>query len=253
VRLAIILSVLIASPALAQVSVNGSALDALKPSAPAAAPATSAPATSRQHPVAKPATRQSTHTAPAHPARATSAHSTPAQAPAAKPGAARLPPRVGPPRPVTLAPAAPAPVVLPPLVELPTHPAPPPPAPVPTVADAIGEVIKLPGGGVRITFGPGKSDLNPATMNAIRDLAHAIKDNPNTDVNLFAYAAGVPDDPSTPRRLSLSRALAVRAVLISEGIVSTRIYPRALGAPPDGVPDRVDMTSGATTGAPPGQ
>ncbi len=120
------------------------------------------------------------------------------------------------------------------------------------VNDAAGEVAKLPNGGVRITFGPGTADLNPATMGAIQALARSVRDSPNADLNLYAYAAGVPDDPSTPRRVSLSRALAVRAVLISEGILSTRIYPRALGAPPDGPPDRLDVTSGPSSGAPPG-
>ncbi len=118
------------------------------------------------------------------------------------------------------------------------------------VPDAAGDASKLPGG-VRITFGPGNADLNPATDAALRTLARAVKADPKVSLNLYAYAAGTPDDPSTPRRLSLSRALAARAVLISEGIVSTRIYPRALGATaPDGPPDRVDVTDGPPNAAP---
>ncbi len=97
-------------------------------------------------------------------------------------------------------------------------------------------------GGIRITFGDGKSDLNPTTEAAIRTLADQIKADPAISLNIYAYAAGMPDDPSTPRRLSLSRALAARAVLISQGIESTRIYPRALGATPsDGPADHVDV------------
>ena len=61
---------------------------------------------------------------------------------------------------------------------------------------------------------------------------------------MAAYAAGSPEDPSTPRRLSLARALAARAVLINEGIASTRIYVRALGsAADDGPADRVDLSA----------
>jgi hypothetical protein len=63
-----------------------------------------------------------------------------------------------------------------------------------------------------------------------------------------AYAAGTPEDPSTARRLSLARALAVRSALIADGVSSTRIYVRALGAQPGGAlagdapADRVDLS-----------
>jgi hypothetical protein len=61
----------------------------------------------------------------------------------------------------------------------------------------------------------------------------------------------VPEDPSTARRLSLGRALAARAVLINEGIPSTRIYPRALGATGgDTDRDRVDVTTGTIAANP---
>jgi hypothetical protein len=60
--------------------------------------------------------------------------------------------------------------------------------------------------------------------------------------NVVAYATGTPEDPSTARRLSLSRALAVRSVLMANGISSSRIYVRALGAAGgDEPPDRVDL------------
>ena len=64
-------------------------------------------------------------------------------------------------------------------------------------------------------------------------------------------APGTEEDPSTPRRLSLARALAVRSVLITEGIASPRIYVKAMGANPQalsgGPPDRADVTvAGAT-------
>ncbi|WP_158745824.1 OmpA family protein, partial [Acidisphaera sp. L21] len=141
---------------------------------------------------------------------------------------------------------------------LPAIPAPParpvtPPSPVPVVPDATGIVTPVPGG-IRITFGDGKSDLNPATEAAIRTMARSVVANTTADLNIYAFAAGVPDDPSTPRRVSLSRALAVRAILISEGITSTRIYPRALGASPgpngsDGPPDRVDLVLAGTNPA----
>jgi len=46
----------------------------------------------------------------------------------------------------------------------------------------------------------------------------------------------------SPRRLSLSRALAVRAFLIDQGVRSTRLDVRALGDKTgDGPADRVDI------------
>ena len=88
-------------------------------------------------------------------------------------------------------------------------------------------------GGLRITFGPGSSDLNPRTDAAIRALVHEAPPFDTTTFTVTTYAAGTAEDPSTPRRLSLSRALAIRSVLISEGVTSVRIYVKALGATGD--------------------
>jgi outer membrane protein OmpA-like peptidoglycan-associated protein len=151
---------------------------------------------------------------------------------------------------VNFATAPPPPAVLPPPTLAPqSHPT-PPPALAPVVPDAVGVASQIPGG-VRVTFGNGNADLNATTDAALHAFAKSIAANPATTVNVYAYAAGTPDDPSTPRRLSLSRALAARAILINEGIASTRIYPRALGATAsDGPPDRVDVTVVGATPAP---
>ena len=217
--------------ALAQVSVNRGALDQLQPAAPASsAPASSTPTrTQPARPLAPRTASRPSHTSPA----AASAPASPAK-PKPKPRA------------VSVAPAPPPVAVLPPPAEAPKPAVTPPPPPVPIVADAVGEVTVI-NAGVRITFGSGKADLNQTTVNGIIAVARQVKADPNTDLTVFAYATGVPEDPSTPRRLSLSRALAVRAVLISEGITSTRIYVRALGAAPsDGPADRVDIVRAGT-------
>jgi len=61
-------------------------------------------------------------------------------------------------------------------------------------------------------------------------------------VQLLAYAEGSADTASQARRLSLSRALAVRAYLIDLGVRSTRMDVRALGPKTDDGPaDRVDV------------
>ena len=63
-------------------------------------------------------------------------------------------------------------------------------------------------------------------------------------LKVVAYAAGQSNNASQARRLSLSRALAVRAYLIDKGIRSTRIDVQAMGAPENanGPADRVDLS-----------
>ena len=99
------------------------------------------------------------------------------------------------------------------------------------------------GNGLRVTFGAGQTDLSIASATAIRDLGRNTPSSDNTTFNVVAYAAGTSEDPSTARRLSLSRALSVRSALIAGGVSSARIYVRALGsAAGDGPADRVDLT-----------
>ncbi len=206
--------------AAAQVTTDQRALDALKPPAPAARPAQA-----------------------------------PALKPSASPSGTTIRPNAAPVAPVPAA-APPAPVVPPPL-SVPTRPA-APVIPATVSADAPGLAAPLPGG-VRITFGPGRTDLNPSTEATIRTL---VKGGPgvapapaNASFTVTSFAAGTPDDPSTARRLSLSRALGVRSVLITQGIESVRIYVKAQGpsnpAFADGPADRVDLVVGPPVLPPP--
>jgi outer membrane protein OmpA-like peptidoglycan-associated protein len=96
---------------------------------------------------------------------------------------------------------------------------------------------------VRLVFEAGKADLTPADQAAIQDLARSIPAPAADSISVLAYAAGKPDDPSTARRLSLSRGLAVRSVLLASGVPSAQIYVRALGSTPSNGPaDRVELT-----------
>jgi len=217
---ALLAGALLASSARAQVTVNPGALDALGSGKPAATEHAPARRPAQTHPAPRPA---------------------PARPSATRPGPATAAPSA-PARPPSIPQTPPAILALPPPVAVPMQ-HPPPPPPVPVADDAPGQVTTIPGG-IRVTFGAGRADLNPATVTALRDVARGLKEQ-TTPVNIYAYAAGTPDDPSTPRRLSLSRALAARAVLINEGIASPRIYPRALGASGAGAdPDRVDVVAG---------
>ncbi len=211
-RILLILCLLPAT-ALAQVTTNDQALDSLKSPAPASAPA-AAPETAKQ-----PSARRTSHRA------ATSTHA---------------PAKLGPPPSIPAGPP-PNPVFVPPAPVLPVHPKPLPP-PVPIKADALGGSSQIPGG-MRLTFGPGSSDLNTENDQTLLDIAKKAQADPALSVTITAWAPGTNEDPSTPRRLSLDRALAARAVLINAGVPSERIYAVARGflgiegAPPD----RVDI------------
>jgi outer membrane protein OmpA-like peptidoglycan-associated protein len=167
----------------------------------------------------------------------------PASAPATNSSGATLPmpgPSIDP---LAVPMSAPPPPVLPPPTVVPVRTERPPP-PATVAADAPGAATTIPDG-LQVTFGPGRAEMNPATYGALESMLSAAR--PDVDFSVRAYAAGDPSDPSVARRLSLSRALAVRSVLIRGGVASPRITVLALGAapptkPPGPSPDRVDIT-----------
>jgi outer membrane protein OmpA-like peptidoglycan-associated protein len=123
-----------------------------------------------------------------------------------------------------------------------------------TAATTVAPLPPKEGDGVRLDFATGESDLTQGTADAVKALVDAAPKSDATTFNVMAYAAGVPEDPSPARRLSLSRALAVRTALMAFGVPSTHIYVRALGAQGGeaGPADRVDvLVLGANTAAPP--
>jgi outer membrane protein OmpA-like peptidoglycan-associated protein len=66
--------------------------------------------------------------------------------------------------------------------------------------------------------------------------------NEQLRLQVVAYAAATSEGESQSRRLSLSRALAVRNYLTEKGVRSTRMDVRALGSrAANGPADRVDI------------
>lgn len=146
---------------------------------------------------------------------------------------------------------------------LPTIPPAPPPVPVfkdanivvplhPPASPPMPKIIKEAKGEVRVTkkhtliiFDENSIDLNESMLKAVMDFANTLKQHPNATIYLNAYSHGNADDLSTPRRAALNRGLAIRAVLINQGIPSTRIYLLAKGIPETQVqnlsPDHVEM------------
>jgi len=95
---------------------------------------------------------------------------------------------------------------------------------------------------IRVLFQEGSVELDDDAQRRLNAVAIALTENPTVRIQLLAYAMASSDGNSRARRLSLSRALAVRAYLIEKGVRSTRMDVRALGDKHgDGPADRVDI------------
>ena len=103
------------------------------------------------------------------------------------------------------------------------------------------EELKL-GLALRIPFENNKTRIPKAEKSKIMTLANAVRDKKDFRLQLLAYAGGHNLSASKTRRMSLSRALAVRSYLIVNGVKSTQIDVRALGSKTSEKPlNRVDL------------
>jgi len=169
------------------------------------------------------------------------------QAVASEPAAPVEPPAAAPTAPA-VAPAAPPPEPEAPTASVAETEPPPPPAESLTSEPAVeAQTAALPPAGalddqVRVLFQDGSAELNDDAKGLLNAVATALEANPALRIQLLAYAKATTDSTSRARRLSLSRALAVRAFLIERGVRSTRMDVRALGDKiGDGPSDRVDI------------
>lgn len=240
---------LLSGSAAAQVTIDLRALDPLP--LPGQFPYR-APSSPPPRPPAPPKPRIATPAVPPTPAPATTA-AAPSASPAAPSPAA---PSATTPSTATAEQQVPLPIVTPPAADLQPVPpppmastAPPPPPPVSDTATTRAEPVQA---GIQVLFDATTTDLSPASLASIKAFAATAPNADSVSFNVLAYAAGKTDDPSVARRLSLSRALAVRSALVAEGVASTRIYVRALGSQTaGGPPDRVDLSLlGANAAAP---
>jgi outer membrane protein OmpA-like peptidoglycan-associated protein len=73
-------------------------------------------------------------------------------------------------------------------------------------------------------------------------LADRLKKDDSLRISVVAHASGTGNQTSVARRVSLARALAVRAYLIDQGVDNLRINVQAEGSRDAGdQPDRVEM------------
>jgi len=95
---------------------------------------------------------------------------------------------------------------------------------------------------VNVVFTPGGSQLSLSARKALDLIATELNSKKDIRMQLMAYAGENKMAASKARRLSLSRALAVRSYLIEKGVRGTRIDVRALGNKvSSGLPNRVDL------------
>lgn len=96
-----------------------------------------------------------------------------------------------------------------------------------------------------ILFAPQAADPAESALGAIKFLAgdlNAAMTSASSRVQIQAYGGNRGDKGSDARRLSLKRALAIRQVLIDNGVPPDRIDVRAMGGVDDtGPADRVDV------------
>lgn len=101
---------------------------------------------------------------------------------------------------------------------------------VPTMAD------------LTLEFDGTSSELTDGTQQKLVNLLPILKEDQNRRLAVHAYASGEDGSKSSARRISLSRALAVRSFLMDNGVKPTRVDVRALGLETDRKPlERVDL------------
>ena len=94
----------------------------------------------------------------------------------------------------------------------------------------------------RFNFANGSSEISEGAETRLNNIAESLERNEELRLQLLAYAGGEGQTLSQARRISLSRGLAIRSLLLDRGIRSDRIDMRALGNKSDGgPPNRVDM------------
>ena len=117
------------------------------------------------------------------------------------------------------------------------------PAKEPVQVAAVSPKAPVESGDVeQVAFSGTTSKLPGSAKPMLDKLAEQIKGSTEMRLQVLAYAGGDNLSSSKARRLSLSRALAVRSYMIGQGVKSTRIDVRALGDKvPEGDPNRVDL------------
>jgi outer membrane protein OmpA-like peptidoglycan-associated protein len=108
---------------------------------------------------------------------------------------------------------------------------------------AAGVPALPPGRVTMVRYVAGSSDIPEDGRAAFDSVAATLAANDKLHLQLVAYASGNRDDAVSARRISLTRAVQMRAYLIAKGVPSIRMEVRALGDQNvgSGPADRVDL------------
>ncbi|HUB95481.1 MAG TPA: OmpA family protein [Stellaceae bacterium] len=155
------------------------------------------------------------------------------------------------PKPPVMASVTPAPPrIAAPAVSAPAAPAvaaPAPAAPQQVATAAIPRAIGVPGiepgRALVVRYAEGSSEIPPDAKSLLDGVAATLAGNDKLRLQLAAYASGSAADMIAARRLSLTRAIEMRAYLIGKGVPSVRMEVHAFGDQNVGTgpPDRVDL------------
>ncbi len=225
-------------------SAGSSTAAAPPPTGPApAAPPPTGSASTGSAPTGSAPTSAVASTGPTAPASSRTPSQPPGGMPSLPASGAAPPGATAPTPPAATLSAAPPPVASLTPIQPPVPPANAPPPPAPPIAAGAATTAAATQSGMRLNFAKDQSDLSPVSAESIKHFVQAAPTGDATTFNVLAYATGDPDDPSVARRLSLARAIAVRAALMADGVPSSRVYLRALGSEPgQGPADRVDLS-----------
>jgi outer membrane protein OmpA-like peptidoglycan-associated protein len=119
--------------------------------------------------------------------------------------------------------------------------------PVSLPKPAVAAGISHKGDTVTLTFDGDSARMPDGAGSALEAMAQRMERDESLSLQLMSFADGDEASTSKARRLSLSRALEIRKVLMEHGVRSTRIEVRALGNKNDGSgpADRVDAVLAA--------
>jgi outer membrane protein OmpA-like peptidoglycan-associated protein len=94
-----------------------------------------------------------------------------------------------------------------------------------------------------VKFKPGVTELGGGAQPGLDAVVERLLANQQLRVELISHATGPAEDAMEARRVSLARAVAVRAYLVEKGVKSLRIDVRALGNRADSgsVADEVEL------------